>query len=102
MTKKPGAKLHGEYWQKQRMRALVRDNFTCQAHLLGLCKEPCTENRLRKIHVHHVQWRSHGGDHDLDNLLTLCKEHHILIHPHMRFEYAVRDKILDAPPDREL
>jgi len=100
--KKPYLQAHGEQWDKARMRALVRDDFTCQAHKLGLCNEPCKENRLRKLHVHHKQERQHGGNHDLDNLITLCRTHHILIHPHMRYDLSITDKTLDPPPDREL
>jgi 5-methylcytosine-specific restriction endonuclease McrA len=102
MYRTPYLQVRGEAWQKARMRALVRDEFTCQAHKLGLCAEPCAENRLRLLHVHHIQERNHGGTHDLDNLITLCRGHHMEVHPHMRFEFAVLDKVLDAPPDREL
>lgn len=100
--KRPYLQASGEVWEKARMRALVRDDFTCQAHKLGLCAESCTENRLRFLHIHHMQERQHGGTHDLDNLITLCREHHEQIHPHMRFEFAAQDKVLDAPLDREL
>lgn len=102
MRKRPYVQLSGDNWQKARMRALVRDDFTCQAHKLGLCDEPCHENRLRYLHVHHVQERQRGGTHDLDNLITLCQEHHIQLHPHMRYEYALRDKELEGDADREL
>lgn len=100
--KKPYLQCSGEAWDKARMKTLVRDDFTCQAHKLGLCSEPCTENHLRHLNVHHIKERQYGGTHDLDNLITLCRAHHIMIHPHMRFELTVVDKVLDAPPDREL
>jgi 5-methylcytosine-specific restriction endonuclease McrA len=100
--KLPYLQARGEVWEKARMRALVRDDFTCQAHKLGLCPEPCAERRLRRLHVHHIQWRSNGGTHDLANLITVCRTHHEQIHPHMAYELAMSDKVLDAPPDREL
>lgn len=100
--KKPYLQCVGEDWTKARMRALVRDDFTCQAHQLGLCAEPCGENRLRYLNVHHIQERQAGGTHDLDNLLTLCRKHHIQRHPHLRFEYALRDRVLAVGPEREL
>ena len=100
--KRPYLACRGEEWEKQRMRALVRDDFTCQAHKLDLCSEPCTENHLRHLNVHHIQERQNGGSHDLDNLITLCRAHHIQIHPHMAFELAARDKELDAPDLPEL
>lgn len=84
------------------MRTLVRDNFRCQAHRIGLCTEPCSESRLRLLHVHHIQERQYGGTHSLDNLITLCREHHIQLHPHMRYEYAQRDKELDGGSIKEL
>lgn len=66
----------GEDWQKARMRALVRDEFRCQ--------EPgCTEDRLRRLEVHHILPRARGGQHDLDNLVTLCRVHHAARHPHL-------------------
>lgn len=74
------------------MRALVRDNFTCQAHQLGLCDEPCQENHLRHLHVHHKKERINGGTHDLDNLLTLCIPHHEALHPHMKYEHAMKQR----------
>lgn len=88
----------GEEWQKARTLALARDNFTCQAHQLGLCNEPCTENRLRKLQVHHLKMRIHGGTHDLDNLLTLCHRHHVDVHPHMRFQVSDFRKEVDYEP----
>lgn len=94
--KRPYLQCMGEAWEKARMRALVRDDFYCQAHQLGLCDEPCTENRLRFLHVHHVEERQAGGTHDLANLLTLCRTHHIKLHPHMLYEYAALDKELEG------
>lgn len=105
--KKPYLSCSGETWQKARMRTLVRDDFTCQFHKLGLSEgEGCTlehpENRLRFLHVHHIQERQNGGTHDLDNLITICRVHHVMVHPHMAFEYAATDRVLEAPPDKEL
>lgn len=73
-----------ESWKKARMRALVRDDFHCQACKLELCPNPCPETRLRYLHVHHLKARSQGGTHALDNLVTLCREHHQVIHPWMK------------------
>ncbi len=76
----------GEAWDKARMRALVRDNFHCQAHQLDLCAEPCEVTSLRKLVVHHILFRFNGGTHALDNLATVCHQHHADIHPHLRYE----------------
>lgn len=70
-----GGKRSPYGWQKQRMRAFVRDNFTCQ-------HPGCTENRLKQISVHHITPRSAGGTDDLDNLVTLCLNHHHQVHGH--------------------
>jgi 5-methylcytosine-specific restriction endonuclease McrA len=80
----------GEDWEKARMRALVRDDFRCQ-------HPGCTETRLRRLEVHHIQQRIHGGTHDLENLITLCKEHHADQHPHLRRELESREPTLEYP-----
>ncbi len=54
------------------------------------------------LHVHHIVERQAGGTHDPDNLITICREHHVRIHPHMRFEYAMRERVLEGGPDKEL
>lgn len=107
MTKKPYLQARGEEWDKARMRAFVRDDFTCQWQRFGLKPEAdCTTEypvtKLRRLIVHHIEERQNGGSHDLSNLITLCAAHHVQVHPHLRFEYAAQDKVLDAPPDREL
>lgn len=84
----------GEAWDKARMRALVRDDFTCQFHALRLkpidggCTHARPETRLRNLQVHHKVYRINGGTHDLDNLVTVCRSHHAHIHPHMNLELA--------------
>lgn len=60
-------------WRKQRMRALVRDNFTCRAEGCG-CKD------LDRLTVHHIVPKGEGGGDDLPNLLTLCDYHHERAH----------------------
>jgi 5-methylcytosine-specific restriction endonuclease McrA len=84
----------GEAWDKARMRALVRDDFQCQAHRLGL--PPCGETRLRHLQVHHKIERQHGGTHDLDNLLTVCASCHSKIHPHMLWQKPLKDRLLES------
>lgn len=81
----------GEEWEKARMRALVRDDFTCQFARLGLeevasCTHAHPENRLRKLQVHHLKKRINGGTHDDENLITICTAHHMEIHPHMKLD----------------
>ena len=80
--------LKGDEWHKARMQALVRDGFCCQAYRLGISDVPCSENRLKELQVHHVKMRVHGGNHNLDNLITLCKSHHEILHPWMKTSLA--------------
>ncbi len=43
------------------------------------CRFPgCGQRRFTD--VHHIQWRSRGGNHRLDNLVELCWHHHWLVH----------------------
>jgi hypothetical protein len=45
----------------------------------GRCTIPgCTSSCF--IDVHHIKWRSRGGNHKLQNLTTLCGLHHDAIH----------------------
>ncbi len=32
------------------------------------------------LHLHHINYRSAGGDHSPENLITLCPRHHRLVH----------------------
>jgi 5-methylcytosine-specific restriction endonuclease McrA len=72
--KTPYRKRRNTNWaQKQRMRAMVRDNFKCR---MGGCEEAT----LYKLTIHHLVPLSEGGTHYLENLVTVCKECHTLIH----------------------
>lgn len=59
-------------WQKKRLEILERDNFTCQ-----YCK-----SKIKTLHVHHLIYISGVMIWEYDNelLITLCKDHHELIH----------------------
>ena len=52
-----------------RSRALNRDGYRCRH---------C--GRSGRLEVHHLHSLRDGGDNSLDNLVTLCREHHIEIH----------------------
>jgi 5-methylcytosine-specific restriction endonuclease McrA len=85
--------LNNDGWKKARMRALVRDNFICQAHQLGMCDSLCTETRLHMLEVHHIKMRIQGGTHELENLITLCKQHHQNIHPWMKRLFPLKKEL---------
>ncbi len=48
-------------------RALARDGHRCQA-------PGCSR---AAVHAHHILFRSHGGEHELPNLVSLCAAHHL-------------------------
>jgi hypothetical protein len=50
---------------------LYRDQGACQAY--------CSSRS--RLQPHHIKPRAQGGDHDPDNLITLCwYHHHVAIH----------------------
>ncbi len=51
---------------------LSRDDYTCQH-----CKGKTKDSRL---HVHHIIFKSNGGSDEEENLITLCKTCHDLLH----------------------
>jgi len=54
------------------LRRAARERDTCR------CRFPGCESR--RIDLHHIQHWAHGGATSLDNLITLCKAHHMLVH----------------------
>lgn len=52
-------------------QVLERDQYQCAA---------CGQGGLNQLHVHHVTYRSRGGDDVLNNLVTLCLGCHQLLH----------------------
>ena len=56
-----------------RRQVLVRDRYRCR---VPGCRTAAF------LHVHHIRWQSHGGDHTADNLVTVCNAHHTAIHAH--------------------
>ena len=57
-------------WNARRRQILERDGFTCQA--AGCC--------WRAVDIHHETPRSKGGNHRAENLVSLCRVHHALVH----------------------
>ncbi len=54
-----------------RRAVIARDSGRCQVP--GCCNH-------RFIDLHHIEPRSCGGGHDMDNLITVCTTHHDLLH----------------------
>jgi len=54
------------------LRRAARERDHCR------CRFPGCESR--RVDLHHIQYWSHGGRTTLDNLLSLCRYHHMLVH----------------------
>ncbi len=61
-------------WERRAQEARVRDNYTC-------CNRKCGSKS--ELHIHHKIPVKKGGDHFLDNLITLCGKCHLKEHPYL-------------------
>jgi len=69
--KHPPVRLNAESYEALRHQVLRRDGWRCQA---------C--GWISNLEVHHKDFRSHGGEDRVDNLITLCARCHREIHRH--------------------
>ena len=71
----------------RRHAAILRDHYDgrCQ-----VCEyDPRHAYGHYTCHVHHLIWRSRGGDDDITNLVLLCPNHHAIVHrDDAAFDYA--------------
>ncbi|HJZ25562.1 MAG TPA: HNH endonuclease signature motif containing protein, partial [Streptosporangiaceae bacterium] len=65
------------------LRRAARERDTCR------CRFPGCESR--RVDLHHIQYWSNGGRTRLDNLVSLCKYHHMLVHERGYLIAAARD-----------
>jgi Domain of unknown function (DUF222)/HNH endonuclease len=65
------------------LRRAARERDTCR------CRFPGCESR--RVDLHHIQYWSNGGRTKLDNLVSLCKYHHRLVHERGYLIAAARD-----------
>jgi hypothetical protein len=65
------------------LRRAARERDTCR------CRFPGCESR--RVDLHHIQYWSNGGRTKLDNLVSLCKHHHMLVHDRGYLITAARD-----------
>jgi 5-methylcytosine-specific restriction endonuclease McrA len=65
-----------------RLRALQRDNFTCQN--CGYIGPQQTDNRSEDVVVHHIDFSGQAKkpNNKIENLQTLCRPCHIRLHTH--------------------
>lgn len=75
-------------------RARIRDaSALCAAKIRH--RECCICGRTHAIHIHHIVFRSHGGD-DVDaNLCGLCPTHHDQIHAYDSFSWIALKAYVD-------
>jgi 5-methylcytosine-specific restriction endonuclease McrA len=62
--------------RRRRPNAALRKAARERDH--GRCRFPGCESR--RIDLHHIQHWAHGGRTSLDNLISLCKRHHMAVH----------------------
>jgi hypothetical protein len=65
------------------LRRAVRERDKCR------CRFPGCESR--RVDLHHIRYWSNGGRTTLDNLVSLCKYHHMLVHDRGYLIAATRD-----------
>jgi hypothetical protein len=65
------------------LRRAARERDACR------CRFPGCESR--RVDLHHIQYWSNGGRTKLDNLVSLCKYHHMLVHDRGYLIAAARD-----------
>jgi len=65
------------------LRRAARERDTCR------CRFPGCESR--RVDLHHIRYWSNGGRTSLDNLVSLCKYHHMLVHDRGYLIAAARD-----------
>jgi 5-methylcytosine-specific restriction endonuclease McrA len=51
--------------------------------------------RVDSLHVHHIVYRSQGGTHDEANLITLCVQHHELVHSNKTLYAPICEEIVN-------
>jgi len=63
-------------WDQRRKNVYSRDGYECRA--CGI--SPKETHEVVELHAHHIKPISEGGGHELENLITLCKDCHMTTH----------------------
>lgn len=81
---------YGETWGHYRLKGLERDSYQCQK--CGISQQEHRREYEKGLHVHHLtpfrEFEDEEKAHQLDNLITLCKECHREVEPLDRAEQA--------------
>lgn len=81
-------------WAARRSVIHDRDEGWCRRCGVKVAKDKC--------HIHHIKMRSEGGNHSLDNLITLCKDCHTLMNKHENMKskqlyYISKNRLVHLP-----
>jgi 5-methylcytosine-specific restriction endonuclease McrA len=76
MTHSPGGAVLDLGRRRRRASKAIRKAARERDH--GRCRYPGCESR--RVDLHHIQHWGNGGPTSLDNLLSLCKVHHLAVH----------------------
>jgi 5-methylcytosine-specific restriction endonuclease McrA len=79
LSKTARVKLSQDDYRELHQQILRRDGWRCQA---------C--GSMQNLEVHHMRFRSHGGDYSEENLITLCSKCHSAAHRNRSESYSVR------------
>lgn len=74
--------MKSEMWQSKRLEVLRRDNHKCV-----VC------NKKDNLDIHHISYENVGNE-SLDDLVTVCRKHHQLIHDRYGYDYHSRFPIV--------
>lgn len=47
----------------------------------------CTQCGALAVDIHHISFRSQGGSDEVENLIALCRKHHLEAHEHNTIEH---------------
>lgn len=54
------------------------------------------------LHLHHINYRSAGGDHSSGNLIALCGAHHEMVHTNKNIYPDLLKQLLELPAETGL
>lgn len=85
---------YGDDWPVISAAVKKRDNYTCQAHKIGLpkCNARYPGAFSHLLEAHHIIPFRKCKSNDMRNLVTLCRDCHSKTHDHMRNRYTITDK----------